>query len=426
MDKVIKCMSLKDVAEVCIPASKSQAHRMLILAALADRDSRIVCETLNDDIERTADCLRALGCDIEYKDGCFFIHPIGKPRKGAMLDCGESGSTLRFLLPVAAAIGADASFNGHGKLPQRPLSPLYEEMERHGVVMTEQGKMPLSCKGKLSVGDYKLAANISSQFISGLLMALPLLEGTSKIKLTGKTESASYIKMTLAALNRFGAKIDFDDNVFIVYPLDKGCYLSSGEMNVEGDWSSAAFFIVLGTIVSSPNGIRLKGLNTTDSLQGDKAVVEIMQKMGADITEAGNDIVVRHSVLHAVEVDCSNIPDLVPILSVAAAMANGTTTFKNIARLRIKESDRVEAIKTMLGSFGVNGQSTEDTLTVEGGKTFNKEAVIDSFNDHRIAMSASVLAAAIEGGRTTILNSQCAAKSYPAFFFHLDSVKADK
>jgi len=179
-------------ARVRIPASKSQAHRMLIMAALSSGPLDVLCDALNDDIERTADCLRGLGAKLTYSGGVFHVTPVGEATKGSLLDCGESGSTLRFMLPLAAALGSDASFMGHGKLPQRPLSPLYEEMTEHGVKLGPQGVMPLKTEGQLQGGDYEIAANISSQFISGLLMALPLLPKVSHLRLTGKIESASH------------------------------------------------------------------------------------------------------------------------------------------------------------------------------------------------------------------------------------------
>lgn len=401
--------------EVKIPESKSQAHRLLICAALADKESRIECQALNDDIERTAECLNALGARITYENGIFTVCPIASATKSASLDCGESGSTLRFMLPVAAALGADATFIGRGRLPQRPLSPLYERMEEHGVQMSGNGKMPLICNGTLQGGEYEIAANISSQFISGLLFALPLTGEESSIVLQGKLESGSYIEMTLDALKMFGVEIERGVKKLIVHKGQK--YTSPGDVCVEGDWSAAAFWLVAG--VTGENPITCTGLNTDTSRQGDRAVVDMLKKMGGRIVRNGNDYTAYPSQLIGTLIDCHDTPDLVPALAVAAAFAEGTTTFDNIARLRIKESDRVATVCEMLASFGIKTESTENRLTVYGGKPTGGK--VNSFGDHRIAMAGAVAGLAAEG-TTEIMGAECVSKSYPAFFDHLKAL----
>ncbi len=309
---------------VQVPPSKSVAHRMLICAALSDAPCTIVCQSVNRDMEATMNCLNALGANITYADGKFSVQPITEVRKGATLDCGESGSTLRFLLPVAAALGADATFIGQGRLPERPLSPLYEEMTAHGVKMTENGRMPLKCEGKLPAGLYTIDGGISSQFISGLLMALPLTGIQSKIAVTGKQESSSYIGLTLNALSQFGIDIQTVTDGYII-PSGQEFTSADAQVSVEGDWSAAAFWITAGVAGSKP--VTCTGLNYECSAQGDRRIVDVLRKMGADIATAGNTVTARPSKLTAAQIDCADIPDLVPILAVAASSAQGTTIF---------------------------------------------------------------------------------------------------
>ena len=395
---------------VQVPPSKSVAHRMLICAALADAPCTIVCQSVNRDMQATAACLNALGADITYADGKFNVTPITKVQKGATLDCGESGSTLRFLLPVAAALGADATFIGQGRLPERPLSPLYEEMTAHGVKMSANGHMPLKCQGKLPAGLYTIDGGVSSQFISGLLMALPLTGIQSKIVVTGKQESASYIGLTLNALSQFGIEIQTVTDGFII-PSGQEFTSADTQVAVEGDWSAAAFWITAGVAGSKP--VTCTGLNYECSAQGDRRIIDVLRKMGADISTAAGTITARPSNLTAAQIDCADIPDLVPILAVAASSAQGTTIFDNIRRLRIKESDRVQSILQLLGAAGIYAFASDNTLTVTGGLARN--CAYDPSGDHRMAMAAAVLASA-KNVKITISDAECVAKSYPAFF----------
>ena len=395
---------------VQVPPSKSVAHRMLICAALSDAPCTIVCQSVNRDMEATVNCLNALGADITYADGKFTVNPITKVQKGATLDCGESGSTLRFLLPVAAALGADATFIGQGRLPERPLSPLYEEMTAHGVKMSPNGHLPLKCEGNLPAGLYTIDGGVSSQFISGLLMALPLTGIQSKIVVTGKQESASYIGLTMNALSQFGIEIQTVTDGYII-PSGQEFTSADTQVAVEGDWSAAAFWITAGVAGSKP--VTCTGLNYECSAQGDRRIIDVLRKMGADISTADNTITARPSNLTAAQIDCADIPDLVPILAIAASSAQGTTIFDNIRRLRIKESDRVQSILQLLGAAGIYAFASDNTLTVTGGLARN--CAYDPSGDHRMAMAAAVLASA-KNVKITISDAECTAKSYPAFF----------
>lgn len=372
--------------------SKSAAHRLLICAALADKETSISCPALSKDIEATAQCLAALGAGIEYNEGVFYVRPIDKVNENALLDCGESGSTLRFLLPVVCALGGGARIKMHGRLPQRPLSPLWEELERHGAELSRPENDVISVSGRLEAGDYRIRADISSQYISGLLFALPVLERESSLCLEGNIESAGYIDMTRQAQKAFGLDLPFDGRDFTV-PAEAN-YTSPGTADVEGDWSNAAFWLAADAL--SGGSLEVTGLRA-DSLQGDKAVVALIESI-----RAGNAVV-----------DVKDVPDLVPVLSVMAAVSPGKTEFINGARLRIKESDRISSVCRMLRALGARCEEKAEGLVVTGGRLSG--GTVDSENDHRIVMSAAVAAIACEGP-VTILGAEAADKSYPAFF----------
>lgn len=374
-------------------ASKSQAHRLLICAALADRETHIRCSTLSADIEATAACLRALGAKIDYSDGGFTVVPVRELPSSAVIDVGESGSTLRFLLPVVCALGVETTVVMHGRLPERPLSPLWEELERHGARLSRPTADTIRVTGILSGGDYILAANVSSQFISGLLFALPLLGTESPIRLTGTLESAAYLEMTVRALHAFGVEVDYDDGSF---RLAAGqVYVSPGEAVVEGDWSNAAFWICADRILGGT--LSITGLDP-DSPQGDRAAEKTSLRIAA-----GSAVV-----------DCRDIPDLVPVLAVLASVSPGQTRFVNAGRLRIKESDRLAATTSLLRELGGEVEELPDGLIVTGVSSLTGGEV-DSVNDHRIAMSAAVAALACR--EPVILHgAQAVNKSYPAFW----------
>ncbi len=370
-----------------IPAipSKSQAHRFLVCAALAAEPTELLCTQTNQDIEATADCLNALGATIHRFDSGYTIQPIKHSPRSAVLNCRESGSTLRFLLPVAGALGIDTVFQMSGRLPNRPLSPLWEEMERMGCSLSRPTATTIRCQGQLKAGNYQISGSVSSQYISGLLFALAILQDKSKLTVTDRLESAPYVSMTQQPLET------------IVVPTKDlsftGCHPlhSPGKLSVEGDWSNAAFFLAAKALGSQLN---VTDLNS-NSLQGDRRIIDCLR----NLTE--------HTVISA-----ADIPDLVPILSVVAA-ANRGAVFKDIRRLRLKESDRVAAVIAMLHALGGKANATEDTLTVHPA-TFTGGCV-ESMNDHRIAMAAAI-AATVASGPVTIRNAECVSKSYPAFW----------
>lgn len=368
--------------------SKSMAHRLLLCAALADRETKIICPLSSRDIEATVRCLEAMGASLWRQDAGFKVFPM-RTARDCILPCGESGSTLRFLLPVAAALGLRCSFRMEGRLPYRPIAPLEREMNAHGVIFDHSERNVITISGKLLPGLYTLPGNISSQFISGFLFALPLLAGESRLRLSGRLESAPYVDMTLSSLQTFGVCIKRQQQEFLIRPSD---FKSPGATIVEGDWSCAAFWHAANALGSS---IRLFGLNA-GSPQGDRTVLRELSRLGSDAS-----------------IDAADIPDLIPVLAVAATAAAGQTHFINAGRLRLKESDRIEAVKKLILSLGGQAQSDRDSLTVVG--TGLSGGMADPLGDHRIAMSAAI-AATVSKGPVTILGAECVSKSYPGFW----------
>ncbi|MBE6549943.1 MAG: 3-phosphoshikimate 1-carboxyvinyltransferase [Ruminococcaceae bacterium] len=400
--------------EVRAIASKSAAHRLLICAAFANAPTKIRCEQLNRDIEATADCLSALGATIDYKYGFFTVKPIKDIPKEAKLHCGESGSTLRFLVPIVAALGVKTEFVLKGRLPERPLSPLRELLEENGIKLSVQGSNPLICEGKLNGNEFSISGSVSSQFISGLLFALALCKNGGSLTVTDKLESAPYVSLTCDALKKFGANITKKGSVFTVIPtklLDK-----KKTFNVEGDWSNAAFPLCAAAI---DGDVTVTNINLT-SRQGDKKIVELLLQFGADVETGRGRVRVRHAPLKAIDIDASHIPDLVPVLAAVASVAEGTTRIYGAARLRIKESDRLLTVCNMLNSLGADVTQTEDGLIING-KASLIGGTVDSANDHRITMSAAVASVACDSP-VTILGAEACQKSYPAFFEDMEKL----
>ncbi len=412
------------------PSSKSEAHRTLIAAALAflygagDTVRRVRCRDLNEDIEATARCLASLGAGVERVGEEYWITPITSIPQNSLADCGESGSTLRFLLPICCALGATSaapadftvSLLAHGRLPDRPLSPLYEELVSHGASISPIGSNPLVVQGKLSAGDYTVDGGISSQFISGLLFALPLLDGHSTVSVTGGIVSAPYIGMTLDAIRCVTDAIDGDLPRFAVNGRHGATDTAAPTETfiVSGDWSSAAFFLTAGVLSAEGSSITLTGLEPR-SRQGDKAIVGILRGMGGDIRVDDNGgLTARSSRLRGCVIDASDVPDLVPILAVAAAVAEGETRISGTSRLRFKESDRVKTVTDMLMALGGDITEVEDGIVIRGMPML-KGGTVDAAGDHRIAMSAAV-ASTVCDGAVTLIGAESVAKSYPSFW----------
>jgi 3-phosphoshikimate 1-carboxyvinyltransferase len=377
--------------KVEIPSSKSYAHRLLIAAALADGPTFVGLNATNQDIAATARCLEALGAGVEFTGDGINVAPIGAPPEKAALFCGESGSTLRFMIPLAAALGVECTFTGAGRLPERPNAPLTDALRAHGMAVSRD-LLPMTISGRLTGGEYSIAGNISSQYITGLLMALPLVKGDSRIRLTTRLESAPYVDITLDVLKDFGVEVRKEDGGYVIPGGQR--YASPGRIAAEGDWSGAAFWALAASL---GNDVKYTGLNPA-SAQGDRAIEEMLRRLGS-------------------EIDVSETPDLVPALAVAAAWRRGVTRITGAARLRIKESDRLRAVSDMLRSLGCGCEELDDGLVITGGRGFSGGKV-DGCNDHRIVMAAAV-ATTVADGPVTITDSQAVNKSYPGFFDEL-------
>lgn len=416
-------------------ASKSMAHRLIIAAALSSSSTHVVCNTTCDDIEATIRCLTALGARIEATGDGYEVHPVPKSIElgvlkafqGATLDCGESGSTLRFMLPVACALGANASFTGAARLAARPLGPLVDELVAAGCDIAATGAFPMTAGGRLRPGVFKLPGTVSSQFISGLLLAFPVLPGACEIEVSGRIESRPYINLTLQALKTFGVDVIVErttapDGITELTRFRSmgRPYRSPGEVRVEGDWSNAAFWLCAGALGSEP--IEVKGVSLT-SAQGDRNVLAALSRFGARTRRTAESAIVQPDALHAFSMSAQDIPDLVPVIAAVAACCEGTTIIRDCARLRIKESDRLATTTSELRALGANVSIDRDSLIICGQPRLSG-GIVESHNDHRIAMMAAVAAVRCDGD-VVIRGAQAVAKSYPTFFEHYRMLGGD-
>ena len=386
MNEVILKNSILN-GEVLILPSKSAAHRALVCSFLAGGGA---VEPIigSKDMQAMRQALSALENNEE------------------IVDCIESGNTLRFIIPVAAALGKKVTFTGSGRLPERPIGDYLRLLPEHGVGCTSNGKLPLSIEGRLTSGRYEIAGNISSQYITGLMLALPILDGSSEIVLTTRLESKPYVDMTIKVMRDFGVEIEETESGYFIKGNQK---YQQRDYFVESDWSQAAFFLVGGAISGD---VTLKGLDM-NSAQGDKEIVNVLKRFGADIEINETGIRSRKSKLSGITIDVTDIPDTVPALAVAASFAHGKTIIKGGERLRYKESDRIESVVSNLKKMGIEVEETQDGMIITGSDV--KGAELDGFNDHRIVMAFSI-AALCADGKTTISQANSINKTYPSFF----------
>lgn len=395
----IKITPKKLCGRVEVPPSKSVAHRMIIAAALAKGTSTISNLSPSVDILSTIDCMRALGAKIAFEADTAVIKGIANVEKipdKAVLNCNESGSTMRFLIPVACALGVNARFIGSGKLPQRPITPFVEEFPKHGIAFDfeEAGaSLPCSVSGKLKAGRFEIDGGLSSQFITGLLLALPLLDGDSEIFLTTALNSRPYVDITLGVLRDFGVQVTETGSGYFIKGNQRFKAFSG---RVEGDYSQAAFFRVANSLGSK---LEILGLSES-SLQGDRVIMDICDRFDKS--------------REPFEIDGSDIPDLVPILTVLACFCKGTSRITNVARLRFKESDRLNVPAECLNAVGGKVTVGEDYLEIESVETL-RGGEIDGHNDHRIPMSLAIAATICENP-LVIRGAECVKKSFPDFF----------
>lgn len=390
--------------EVNIPPSKSAAHRALICAALSEEISRVTPYCTSKDIKATVSCLKALGMSIEEDENGYTLSK-GGTQKGGILNFCESGSTARFLLPIAAALGADITGVGEGRLPERPMNTLTTLFREHGVKVSSDN-LPITLKGKLTGGDFRLPGNISSQYISGLLLAAPLINEDINIIPTTALESVGYIDMTVSAMRKYGVSIKETNSGWRVLADTE---YKAKDTVIEGDWSQAAFFMSAASIGGD---VKIKGLDFASN-QGDMAALDVFAAFGADISITDNVLHIKRGTLRGIEVNAADIPDMVPAIAVTAAFAEGKTVIHSAERLRIKESDRIKTTLAVLSAMGIKTEEKDDGMIIYGGKP--KGAVIDGAGDHRIVMAAAVAAAFAEG-ESVITGCEAINKSYPEFF----------
>ena len=407
-------------------SSKSYVHRLLIAAALSGEYIEVKTNIVSKDMEAT---MRAVG-----KLTVPAQTPLRLPdhKDDRVIDCGESGSTARFILPLAALLSDGATITGSGKLPERPMGPLCSVLRAAGVSVSDD-HLPITVSGRPHSGSYEIPGNVSSQFISGLLFMLPLLDGDSHLKVTGPFESAAYVDMTIDVLTRFGIRINKTPDGFDIpgnQKYSKSSNLSDRSLpltiKAEGDWSNGAYIMAIGALGCGRifDSLSITGLNP-ESIQGDRAVVEIFSRFGIDVdivpAAEGDtaEYVIKSGPTQPVNTDCSQIPDLVPALAVIAAFTEGENRFRNVSRLRMKESDRVEAIVEMLGAIGIKVDITRDgdteDMIVHGAGRSSRDLRIRTFNDHRIAMAAAAIAAAVDTP-VVIEDAMAVNKSYPGFY----------
>ncbi len=396
--RIVKLKNSFLTGEVTIPPSKSVAHRAMICSFLAGGGE--------------------VAPIIDSKDMQAMKQVITSIQKGEdTLDCIESGNTSKFIIPVVAALGRKVTITGSGTLLKRPIGEYLKILPAHGVTCICDGGLPLSMEGKLKSGKYEVAGNVSSQYITGLLLALPILEGDSEIVLTTELQSKPYVDMTIQVMADYGVHVE---------ETAKGYYIKGNQTyqkrnyTVEGDWSQAAFFLAAGVI----NGdITLKGLNINGA-QGDKEIVNVLKRFGADIEISENTICAKKSNLKGIKVNVSNMPDTVPSIAVVAAFAEGTTLIEGAERLRYKESNRLESVISNLKKMGVCVEEKPDGMLIKGGTV--QGANLSGYQDHRIVMAFSV-AALCANGETSITDAESVGKTYPQFFedYHLLGGKAD-
>lgn len=397
---------------VSAPPSKSAGHRSLICAALSAGKVKIENLGESNDLAATVNALTSLGATF-CRDGLtVMLTPVKHNNKDLTIDFLESGSTARFMIPVTAALGCEnITFTGRGRLPERPFDTIADVLRQNGVDCSSN-TLPMTVSGQLKPGKFALPGNISSQYISGLLLALSIVDGESEIVLTTPLQSKDYVLMTVNELRAFGAKIEILENSLKIHGKAS---LTAADRTIEGDWSQAAFHLVAGAVGGE---VTVSGINL-NSLQGDKEIVELLRRFGAEISVDGNNVTAKKSRLKGIAINASQIPDLVPVLAVAASFAEGETLISNAGRLRIKESDRLKETATRLKAFGINVVETADGLKITGGNP--RGADITSANDHRIVMAFSVMAAYSNGG-SSIENAEAINKSYPLFFKDFSSL----
>jgi 3-phosphoshikimate 1-carboxyvinyltransferase len=400
---------------VTIPPSKSMAHRAIIAACLSNGTSHIKNIDLSDDIIATIEVMKNLGAEVSAENNRLLIDGMMREKNKhesmqKILDCRESGSTLRFLLPIALALGGNYRFVGEGNLGKRPVTPYLSILNKQNIIYKSKTDiLDISVCGNLSAGVFELDGNISSQFITGLLFALPLLKKNSKIILTSKLESKSYVDLSLQVLSDFGIEIVHHN--YTMFEIQGRQEYKPRDYCIEGDFSQAAFFLCAGALGAD---VTLQGLDM-NSLQGDREIIAILKQMGADVMEESDKIKAKSKELKGIVIDASQIPDIIPVLAATTCLAKGQTVIKNAQRLRIKECDRLSATVKELTALGAVIREEPDWMHIIGVDHLAGGCEVQSHGDHRIAMMLAIIAQ--KCNQPIIINEyKCVSKSYPNFF----------
>ncbi|MGN0452442.1 MAG: 3-phosphoshikimate 1-carboxyvinyltransferase [Ruminococcus sp.] len=388
-------------------ASKSLAHRLLICAALSEGVTKVKCPTTSEDIEATVACLKALGSNIIRIGDSFLVPKVtASPCSQVTLNCNESGTTLRLMLCICAGLGLRAKFDGSDKLFSRPLIPLVDVLTSHGMVITRDENNRILQSGIVIPGEFTISGEVSSQFISGLMMMIPLCKGQkSKLIVTGELQSKPYVDLTVSALRLSGVDIAVGDNTYDV----SGEYQLS-DCTVEGDWSNSSFWLAAGAL---GDRVEVKGLKN-DSAQGDMAILSILRDFGAEVEVLDKSISAEKKALNSVNVYAQNIPDAVPIISVIASLSKGKTVITGVERLRLKESDRISTVTNMINALGGSAETCGDSIVIEGKERLSG-GTVKAERDHRIAMSAAIASLCCDSP-VIIEGAEAVNKSYPTFF----------
>lgn len=431
MVKKIEILNRPLEGEVRVPSSKSIGHRLLICAALANGESAIDGLTMSKDILATMQALKALGAEINKDNKTdtdrYLIRGIGDKRIGLgnkersngyikrteeaiRINCSESGSTLRFLIPVGLSVADHLVFSGEGRLVERPIDEYFPIFKTNDIAFDYAGKLPIECRGRLKSGHYDLSGRVSSQYTTGMLLASPMFAGPTEIRIQGEMESKGYIDLSIEAMAKFGASVAREGYEKFVIEQPKG--YSPAQVQVEGDYSQGAFWIVAGLLGCQP--IRISGLNP-NSVQGDAIVLELVRQMGGRLVWQGEVLTVHPSETKGIVLDASQCPDLIPIMCVLATQSEGETRIVNGSRLRVKESDRICSTVTELSKMGGSIVETQDGMIIKGKTSLKGGCEINSWNDHRIVMAASVAATICENP-IHIVGYDAVEKSYPNFF----------
>ena len=399
------------------PPSKSYTQRALFCSALAQGESKLHSPLMCDDTRATSHALLEIGVASEWNNQIARVTRYGELKKpSGTIFCGESGTTLRFMTAICATTPHEAYISGGPSLLKRPVKDLAIALRQLGATCeSEQGYPPVQVCGPIKGGSVAIPGNVSSQYISALLLAAPLAEIPVEIGVSGRLESRSYVKMTLDMQNKFGVRVDATDD-FTKFRTQGGTYYPA-QVQVEGDWSSAAFLLVGAAIAGER--VRVNGL-TEASVQADRRLIGVLEEMSAEVNQDSESVMVEKSQFQSVQIDVSDCPDLFPAVCALCAVTEGVSKVTGIRRLRIKESNRVLAMSDGLRQMGISTEESEDSLLIHGARPRN--AILDPHRDHRIAMAFAVLALCTD--QATIVDGECVSKSYPSFWSDLRSLGA--